>query len=302
MDSDLIQKFMFGGFSCQVAACVSHPVDTIKTRMQLDGELAKSSNHVKKYPNMFTGMRIIAQEEGIRGLYKGLTAAILREAIYSTLRMGFYEVFKELFSGHKDIQQSDYSYFSILLIKFTAGGLAGMLGSGIATPTDLVKVRFQAEGPGVKPRYKSTFRAFYDIYSKEGLQGLYRGVVPTTQRAVLLTATQLTSYDHFKHTLISNNIMQEGFPLHFVSSMFAGLMSAITTSAVDNVKTRLMNQKYKGELYSGSMDCLIKTIKAEGIRGLNKGFISQWMRIGPHSITTFIVFEQLRKFFNINPI
>jgi hypothetical protein len=62
------------------------------------------------------------------------------------------------------------------------------------------------------------------------------------QRAAILTASQLSSYDAFKHALLDRGWMSEGLLLHSVSSIFAGSVCAITTAPVDNVKTRLMNQ------------------------------------------------------------
>lgn len=71
----------------------------------------------------------------------------------------------------------------------------GTIGSAIATPTDLVKVRMQAQGKlfdGEVPRYKSTFSAFKEIIHTQGLRGLYTGVGPTVKRAAILTATQVS--------------------------------------------------------------------------------------------------------------
>ena len=50
-----------------------------------------------------------------------------------------------------------------------------------------------------------------------------------------------------KHTLLNHKLMVEGVPLHIVSSMAAGLMCAITTSPVDTIKTRVMNQLKVGK-------------------------------------------------------
>ncbi len=61
--------------------------------------------------------------------------------------------------------------------KITAGAVSGAFGSALANPTDLVKVRMQAEGKleaGQARRYKNTLDAFMSIYHKEGFAGLYR--------------------------------------------------------------------------------------------------------------------------------
>jgi hypothetical protein len=84
--------------------------------------------------------------------------------------------------------------------------------------------------------------AFKAIAELEGVRGLWKGTVPNMQRAAILTASQLSSYDAFKHAVLDRGWMREGLPLHAVSSMFAGTVCALTTAPVDNVKTRLMNQ------------------------------------------------------------
>lgn len=58
----------------------------------------------------------------------------------------------------------------------------------------------------------------------------------------------------------------------------------------------------KGQKYSSPVDALRKAIQHEGLRGLYKGFIPNWLRIGPHTLVTFFVFEQLRKIAGIRPV
>ena len=50
--------------------------------------------------------------------------------------------------------------------------------------------------------YSSTLAAFRAIYAEGGVRGLYRGTLPTVQRAAILTATQLGCYDHVKHFVL----------------------------------------------------------------------------------------------------
>ena len=143
------------------------------------------------------------------------------------------------------------------------------------------------------------------IARQEGITGLWRGVGPTVQRAAVVTATQIPSYDHTKHTLLNKGYLHEGLRLHLVSSMVAGLTCAIVTSPIDVIKTRIMNQKLNEngvKIYTSTVDCLLRTIKSEGLFGLYKGFIPTWMRIGPHTVITFLIFEQLRQFVGMSPV
>ena len=168
-----------------------------------------------------------------------------------------------------------------------------------------MKLIFSFNLPGQGPRYKGAFDAFIRISQQEGVRGLWRGVGPTVQRAAIITAAQIPSYDHTKHTLLNRKIMHEGIRLHLVASMLAGLVCATVTSPVDVIKTRIMNQSIMGnggKLYTSTFDCLIKTIRTEGLFGLYKGFIPNWLRIGPHTIITFLIFEQLRLFAGLKPL
>ena len=67
---------------------------------------------------------------------------------------------------------------------------------------------------------------------------------------------------------------------------------------IDVVSTRIYSQKVvngKGKLYSGVMDCFRKTLNSEGIRGFYKGWAAHYMRLGPHTIVTFIIWEKAKK-------
>jgi len=287
--SDTGIRIVLAGCSACCGASVTNPVDVVKIRMQIDGNLAKLEGRPKLYTGLTQGMRSIAAAEGVGGLYKGIGGSLCREMSYSGFRFGAYETVKELL-GAKDPKNTP------LVTKLAAGSLSGGIGSAIANPCDLVKIRMQSDVAGT--RYANVFAAFRDIAVNEGVKGLYVGVAQTVQRAMVLGACQAPAYDHTKHTLKNAGIMEEGMPLHFVSSFSAGVIAVTVTAPIDLVKTRMMSAKSvdgAAPLYTGTLDCLRKTVAAEGVLGLWAGWIPGWMRLGPHTIVTFIAFEQLRK-------
>ena len=133
--NETTSKFVFGGFSCMAAACVTNPIDVIKTRLQLQGELAKRGLVTElKYKGFSRGIVTLFQEEGLRGLYKGITPSLLREGSYSTIRMGLYEHFRNAIApifGSDPSRPKDTS----LLAKILAGAGSGATGAAIANPT-----------------------------------------------------------------------------------------------------------------------------------------------------------------------
>lgn len=65
----------------------------------------------------------------------------------------------------------------------------------------------------------------------------------------------------------------DGLLAYFLASCVSGLAVVTVMNPFDVMATRLYNQKIvdgKGALYTGPIDCLVKTAKAEGIRGLFK--------------------------------
>lgn len=292
------------GLSNMCGAFVTNPVNVAKVRMQLDGALSSSQERV--YGTFLSSIWRIGRNEGLTGLWRGTAAALLREASYSSIRMGLYEPFKLVLGG-------DDPAHTPLWIKVTAGATAGIIGSAVANPTDVVMVRMQARSlkaplGGAHPEwnYRGPLQAFASIARTEGIYGLYRGLGPTVQRAALLNAAQAPSYDHAKHALLNLGILEEGVLCHLISSTIAGLAVAVVASPVDLIRTRIMQQAVhpngQGVLYSSTLDCFLKTLHLEGPSGLYKGFIPVWMRIAPHTIVTFFVFEQLRKKFGIIPV
>lgn len=280
--ADALTQFMLAGVSNMLAASVTNPIDVVKVRMQMDGEGAKSSG---RFRGPLHCGRVLAMEETWKSLYRGLTASLMREASYSGMRMGFYEPVKQLL-GASDPKNTS------LHLKIAAGGITGAVGSAIANPLDLVKVRMQCQ-TGTGCRYSSTSAAFRSIVAEGGVGGLWRGCGPTVQRAALLTASQIPSYDHAKHYMMSKGY-QDGSGLHFVCCMFAGVVAALVTSPVDMAKTRIMNTSSGHETYSSTFSALAHVARTEGPLALYKGFHSQWLRIGPHTTLSLMAFEKLR--------
>ncbi|KAF3355408.1 hypothetical protein VdG1_04093 [Verticillium dahliae VDG1] len=78
--------FWFGGSASSMAACVTHPLDLVKVRLQVRRPDAPK--------NMSGTVLHILRSDGPAGLYAGLSASLLRQMTYSTVRFGVYEELK----------------------------------------------------------------------------------------------------------------------------------------------------------------------------------------------------------------
>ncbi|KAI0224844.1 Mitochondrial 2-oxoglutarate/malate carrier protein [Lamellibrachia satsuma] len=284
-------KFLLGGSAGMAATLFVQPLDLVKNRMQLSGEGTKAREH----KTSFHAIRSILRNEGFIGMYSGLSAGLLRQATYTTTRLGVYTILFEHFS--KDGQPPSF------LMKAGLGMTAGAVGSFIGTPAEISLIRMTADGrlPVAQRRnYSHVFNAIYRISREEGVLTLWRGCGPTVVRAMVVNAAQLASYSQAKQLVLSTGYFKDNILLHFIASMISGLVTTGCSMPVDIVKTRIQNMKIidgKPE-YTGAMDVLRRVVRGEGFFSLWKGFTPYYARIGPHTVLTFIFLEQMNKFYS----
>lgn len=172
----------------------------------------------------------------------------------------------------------------------------------IASPADLIKVRMQADShlvsQALPPRYSGLFDALQKIICDEGFLGLWKGVSPNVQRAFLVNMGELACYDHAKRFIIKNQICDDNLYGHTLSSIMSGLSATALSCPADVVKTRMMNQVSREDgnvKYRNSYDCLVKTVRIEGLKALWKGFLPTWARLGPWQFVFWVSYEKFRQ-------
>ncbi|KAI9491151.1 mitochondrial carrier domain-containing protein [Zychaea mexicana] len=275
--------FYFGGVSSCIAAITVHPLDLTKVRLQT----MTGNDKV----GMLKTMLSIVRNEGPLRLYAGLSASIFRQATYATVRLGVYEKLKQ----HMLTKTEKPKVWQLLLCSTTAGALGGACG----TPGDIVNVRMQNDGqlPLVQRRnYKNAVDGLLRISREEGVSSLFRGLGPNVSRAILVTSAQCVSYDLFKDLLARHSPMKDGMSLHFTASVLAGLAATTACSPADVVKTRIMSTSAKDGKVS-SLSVVAQMYRTEGLRSFFKGWTPAFIRLGPQTIITFVVLEQLKTWY-----
>uniref|UniRef100_G3PHM5 Solute carrier family 25 member 30 n=1 Tax=Gasterosteus aculeatus aculeatus TaxID=481459 RepID=G3PHM5_GASAC len=265
------KPFVFGGLASVTAECGTFPIDLAKTRLQIQGQVGDSRYREIRYRGMLHAMARIVREEGLRALYSGLAPAMLRQSLKRLL--------------------VDRPEDETMLTNVMCGVLSGVISSSIANPTDVLKIRMQAQGNVINGGMMGNF---INIYQQEGTRGLWKGVSLTAQRAAIVVGVELPVYDITKKHLILSGRMGDNVYTHFVSSFACGLAGALASNPVDVVRTRMMNQKGVA-LYQGTLDCILQTWRSEGVMALYKGFFPNWLRLGPWNIIFFLTYEQLKK-------
>ncbi|CAK6966727.1 mitochondrial uncoupling protein 2-like [Scomber scombrus] len=208
-----VKIFSAGTAGC-VADLVTFPLDTAKVRLQIQGESRPSLEGQRaKYRGVFGTIFTMVRTEGPRSLYSGLVAGLQRQMSFASVRIGLYDTMKQIYS-----RGSENTGIGTRLL---AGCTTGAMAVAFAQPTDVVKVRFQAQGQlpesGSVKRYSSTIDAYKTIARDEGVKGLWKGCLPNITRNAIVNCSELVTYDIIKELILKYNLMsgkQHAVSLH----------------------------------------------------------------------------------------
>merc|ERR1711997_92215 len=290
------RPFLIGGLSGSSATCCIQPIDMVKVRIQLQGEGggggAVTTNPLK------IGARIVA-EDGVTGLYRGLSAAILRQMTYGLTRLGVFRTITDYMTPEGKTA-ADITFTQRLGASLCAGGIGALVG----TPADAALVRMQADAtlPIEQRRgYTNAFNALFRMAKEEGLKGFFSGATPTVFRGLLINVGMLTTYDPLKKSLGDYLGGYDSQTTRFVCGGLSGWCAATVSLPADFVKTRLQKMKPSAVglyPYKGLLDCLAKTAKNEGIMTLYQGYGTFVIRITPHIMLTWVFMDNYKAILN----
>ena len=264
MDKKYKKLFLIQGSAC-IAETTTYPIDYIKTRMQINSNLM----------SFYDISKTILHNKNKLQVYNGLKPALIRHCIYTMLRINIYETLRDKNNN--------------LTNKFLIGGLSGGIAQLIASPCDLLKIRYITE---IKSNQKITiYKTIRSIYNENGIRGLWRGATPNIGRAVLVNFGELATYDYAKQNIQKTLKIQDSTPLHIMSSICSGFIASLCCTPADVIKSRIMQSNSP---YKGIGDCIYKTVTEEGILSLYKGFYPIWFRLAPWQLIFWVSYEKLR--------
>ncbi|KAL4914281.1 mitochondrial carrier domain-containing protein [Aspergillus aurantiobrunneus] len=287
------------GFTAGIATTLClHPLDLIKTRLQVDRTLSSRVGGSLRITR-----EIFRNEGGLAAFYRGLTPNIIGNSSSWALYFLFYGNTKDLVrnwrlcgnpnGGQQQrelLTSSDY---------FIASGSAGILTSVLTNPVWVIKTRMLATGSKSPGAYTSFARGATQILHLEGILGFYRGLIPSLF-GVSHGALQFMVYEKLKlyrtgvHSRAEsrrelNNL--DFFVISSISKTFAGSM----TYPYQVLRSRL--QTYDAHLaYRGLRDAIVQIWAKEGLAGFYKGLGPNLFRVLPSTWVTFLVYENTKAY------
>ncbi len=280
----LVVPICISGVSVACATATTNPIDVVKVRMQaLNTMNAKNANVLQTF-------RLVFRERGVGGFYVGLTPSLLRATTYGGLRLGLYDPIRRNLVSSSQFGWMDENRVTTKLL---AGGCSGALAAFTLNPTELVKTR----------RMKGdSWQTIKTQVAKDGVSSLWRGSSMAASRAALLTASQVAAYGEVKRLwiqMVPN--AKDDWMAHVGASAAAGLITTATTNPVDVVKTRMFISGEEKKL--SAKEAAMEVVREYGaLRGAMRGFTANYIRLGPQTMVTFVVAEELRKWVGLESL
>ncbi|KAF9651978.1 mitochondrial carrier [Thelephora ganbajun] len=175
-----------GFMSAIPTTLVAAPVERAKVLLQVQGQEKTST----QYKGVFDVLRHLYKEGGIKSVFRGSVATVVRDGPGSAAYFAAYEITK------KWLTPADSKDLSLSAIIF-AGGTAGVAMWTIAIPPDVIKSRIQSAPTG-------TYSGFLDCVRKtiatDGVRALWRGLGPAMARAFPANAAAFLGVELVKDT------------------------------------------------------------------------------------------------------
>lgn len=188
-----------------IASWLLTPIELIKCRMQVSGEVGTSGSALRTYSGPLSCLRATIRETGLSGLYRGHVAMLFREVPGTAIWFGAYEAFLRTIQP-AGARREDIASIYVML----AGALGGMSYWSIMYPCDTVKSAMQTYSSSVLSHATASttgavtgstaatpgfFTVFRYLFHNYGVRGLYAGVTPTLIRAAPSNAVIFLVYE-----------------------------------------------------------------------------------------------------------
>jgi solute carrier family 25 (adenine nucleotide translocator) protein 4/5/6/31 len=288
-----VENFALSGAAAVISKTAAAPIERVKLMVQNQDEMLKSGRLDRPYKGVIDCSRRILADEGVLPFWRGNLANCLRYFPTQALNFAFKGKIKSVFKPTKQD-----SYLTTLGKNLAAGGLAGALSLCFVYSLDYARTRLANDTKKAKKGGGSErqFNGLIDVYKKtiasDGISGLYRGFVISCVGIIVYRGCYFGFYDTLKPIVLGDN---PGLVLSFCLGYAVTVSAGLCSYPIDTIRRRMMMTSGEAVKYSGSMDCAIQVMKAEGITSFFKGAGANILRgmAGAGVLAGFDKFKQL---------
>lgn len=179
---------------------------------------------------------------------------------------------------------------------FIAGALAGAVSRTLTAPLERLKILYQVNYRCTKIKPPSIFKGLQQIYSTDGVRGLFRGNLINVTKATPETAIRLYIFEKAKFHLQSIHGKKLSTDKLFIGGAVAGVTASFCVFPLDVIKTRL--SAAPSGTYHGILDTMHKLHREGGIRIFYKGVEASLCSAMPNSGLNLCCYELLKRLFS----
>nr|CAD7572709.1 unnamed protein product [Timema californicum] len=287
---DAIIDFIAGSLGGTALVYVGQPLDTVKVKMQA-------------FPQLYGGMvncfmQTLRKEGIVQGLYAGTLPAVAANVAENSVLFASYGVCQKSIMKLTNVQEvEDLSSFS----NASAGFLAAFFSSFMLCPTELIKcqlqamreVQVQALAAGKPVERIGPFQLTKNILKRDGIPGLFRGLIPTLAREMPGYFFFFGGYEAARQFLTPpGKTKDEIGPLRTMTAgAVGGMLFWTVIFPADVIKSRVQIQ----ETNSTFIGLFRHIFRNEGFMALYSGLQPTLVRTIPATSTLFLVYEYSKK-------
>ncbi len=285
--------FLFGGIAATITKTIMAPIERIQVLLQTqDVNVLIQQGKTLKYKGINDCMARVIKEEGPFALWRGNLSNILRYFPTQAFNFALKDSFKIWFCPYES-QKNPWKFFIGSLF---SGGLAGSVSVVITYPLDFIRTRLAADigKSSDKRQFKGIADCVRKVHKTDGVKGIYRGVSISAVMYFFYRAIYFGGYDTIKKVLLvdrkNNLVMMKVFAALMVTNVAGFLVFPL-----DTVRRRLMMQSgRKHVMYEGSLDCVKKIYREEGVKAFYKGGLSNVLR-GSGSAFILVIYDEFQR-------
>ncbi|KAJ6636504.1 Mitochondrial 2-oxodicarboxylate carrier [Pseudolycoriella hygida] len=279
-----------GGSAGFIEVCLMHPLDVVKTRLQLQVKKPVAGSKTVYYNGVFDCFSKIARQEGVLAVYKGILPPILAETPKRATKFVCFEQYKTSLQRALGFDKATPFIYSL------AGLGSGVTEAIVVNPFEVVKVSLQAN----TGKATSTWTVAKEIINRGGigLNGLNKGLTSTIGRNGTWNLIYFGFYHSVKDIIPQCQSPTADFFRKTGIGFASGTIASIANIPFDVAKSRIQGpQPIVGEVkYKTCMKTIVTVAKEEGFGALYKGLVPKVMRLGPGGAIMLIAYEYVYEF------
>jgi len=287
-----VENFALSGAAAIISKTAAAPIERVKLLVQNQDEMLKMGRLDKPYSGVMDCVNRTLKSEGVLPFWRGNLANCIRYFPTQALNFAFKDQIKAIFKSSKD-----EGYASKFAKNIASGGAAGALSLCFVYSLDYARTRLANDTKSSKKGGERQFNGLVDVYVKtmksDGIGGLYRGFVISCVGIIVYRGCYFGFYDTLKPIFLGPD---SGFAVNFILGYVVTISSGLVSYPIDTIRRRMMMTSGEAVKYSGSVDCAVKVIKAEGFMSLMKGAGANILR-GVAGAGVLSGFDEFKKFY-----